>query len=69
MDEVLRNLGLSFAFAFLGFVLLFLSYLAFDRLTPTDLNQRIFEEGNVAAAVLTGAFVLGLAIVVAAAIA
>ena len=28
-------------------------------MTPTDLNKRIFEDGNVAAAILAGAFVLG----------
>ena len=67
-NAVLNNLFLSVMFAILGFVLLFIGYRVFDALTPTDLNKRIFEDGNVAAAVLAGAFVLGLAIIVAMAI-
>jgi uncharacterized membrane protein YjfL (UPF0719 family) len=62
------NIFLSVVFAILGFVLLFIGYRVFDALTPTDLNKRIFEDGNVAAAILAGAFVLGLAIIVAMAI-
>jgi putative membrane protein len=64
----ITNIALSVVFAILGFILLFVGYRVFDALTPTDLNKRIFEDGNVAAAVLAGAFVLGLAIIVAMAI-
>ena len=62
------NIFLSLVFAILGFILLFIGYRVFDWLTPTDLNKRIFEDGNVAAAILAGAFVVGLAIIVAMAI-
>ncbi|MCC6173729.1 MAG: DUF350 domain-containing protein [Chloroflexi bacterium] len=61
-------MALSLIFALLGFILLFVGYRVFDALTPTDLNKRIFHDGNVAAAVLAGAFVVGLAIVVGMAI-
>jgi uncharacterized membrane protein YjfL (UPF0719 family) len=54
--------------ALLVYILLFIGYRGFDALTPTDLNKRIFEDGNVAAAILAGAFVLGLAVIVAMAI-
>ena len=64
----ITNLMLSLVFAILGFILLFVGYRVFDALTPTDLNKRIFEDGNVAAAILAGAFVVGLAIIVAMAI-
>lgn len=64
----ITNLVLSVVFAILGFILLFIGYRVFDALTPTDLNKRIFDDGNVAAAILAGAFVLGLAIIVAMAI-
>jgi uncharacterized membrane protein YjfL (UPF0719 family) len=59
---------LSAVFAVLGFVLLFLGYRVFDWLTPTDLNEDIFRNGNVAAAVFAGAFVIALAIIIAHAI-
>lgn len=68
MENLLNSVLLSLLFALLGFVLLFVGYRAFDALTPTDLSKRIFDDGNVAAAVLAGAFVIGLAIVVASAI-
>jgi len=68
IQQTITNVVLSVVFAVLGFVLLFIGYRVFDALTPTDLNKRIFEDGNVAAAILAGAFVLGLAIIVAMAI-
>lgn len=68
MEQALRNGLLSLVFAVLGFILLFAGYRLLDWWTPANLSQKIFEEGNVAAAILVGAFVLGLAVVVAAAI-
>jgi putative membrane protein len=68
MVHTLQNMALSAIFAVLGFVLLFIGYRVFDWLTPTDLNRDVFEKANLAAAVLAGAFVIALAIVIAAAI-
>jgi putative membrane protein len=68
MEKALQDAALSVAFAVIGFVLLFLGYKIFDWLTPTNLSRDIFENGNVAAAVLAGAFVIALAIVIHAAI-
>lgn len=68
MEKALQNVGLSVLFAVLGFILLFAGYRVFDWLTPTNLSSDIFEKGNVAAALLAGAFVIALAIVIHAAI-
>lgn len=68
IDNAIPNAILSIVFAVLGFVLLFAGWRAFDGLTPGHLQDRIFAEGNVAAAIFAGAFILGLAVVVAAAI-
>ena len=68
MEQIARNALVSLLFAVLGFVLLFVGYRVFDLLTPTDLDKRIFEEGNLAAAILAGSFIIALAIVVHAAI-
>lgn len=67
-DHVGANALISILFSVIGFVMLFIGFRVFDILTPSDLNKRIFEEGNVAAAILTGAFVIAMAIVVASAI-
>ena len=68
MEAVLNNLGLSVLFAALGLVLLLASYKILDLLTPMDMNKRIFEDGNIAVAILAAGFVIGLAIIIAAAI-
>ena len=69
IEHIATNALASILFAVLGFVLLFFGYKVFDMLIPVDIQSKIFEEGNIAAALATGAFVLGLAIIVAAAIA
>jgi uncharacterized membrane protein YjfL (UPF0719 family) len=68
VELALRNSLLSVLFAVLGFILLFLGYRVLDLWTPQSLSHKIFEDGNVAAAIFGGAFVIGLAVVVAAAI-
>ena len=68
MENTLNNLLLAVLFALLGFLLLIGGYRVFDAMSPTDLYVRIVEDGIIAAVVLAGAFILGLAIVVAAAI-
>ncbi|MGB8646950.1 MAG: DUF350 domain-containing protein [Anaerolineae bacterium] len=64
----IRTFVLTIIYAFVGMALLFVGYRLFDWLTPTDLQEDIFKNGNVASAVLTGAFIIGLAIVILAAI-
>jgi uncharacterized membrane protein YjfL (UPF0719 family) len=66
--QTLTNIVLSLVFALLGFALLFIGYRVFDALIPSDITKCIFEDGNIAAAILAGAFVLGLAVIVAMAI-
>lgn len=56
----------SIGYALAGSVLLWAGYRLFDRLTPGDAHSKIFDEGNTAVALLVGAFILGLAIVIAA---
>jgi uncharacterized membrane protein YjfL (UPF0719 family) len=58
----------TIVYAILGMVLLYVGYRVFDALTPTDLQEKIFKDGNVAAAVLAGSFIIGLAIVILGAI-
>jgi len=62
------NFILSIVYAVLGMILLYVGYKVFDMVTPADMQKKIFEENNVAVAVTVGAFILGLAIVIGAAI-
>lgn len=69
MPHELIVFALTMVYAIAGALLLWLGYRLFDRLTPGDMHAKIFEEGNVAVAVLAGAFILGLAGIIAASIA
>lgn len=51
-----------------GFVLLFAAYLLLDKLTPGNAQEKIFNEGNIAVAVLKGSFIIALGIIIAAVI-
>ena len=64
----LRVFIISIIYAVLGMILLYVGYKVFDLVTPTDMQKKIFEENNVAVAVTVGAFILGLAVVIGAAI-
>ena len=54
-------------FAVIGIILAVAGYKIFDKCTPGDLNKEILEHRNVAAAIIAGAVILGLCIIVAAA--
>ncbi|MCC6231876.1 MAG: DUF350 domain-containing protein [Verrucomicrobiales bacterium] len=54
-------------FSVAGVVLALLGYKIFDRFTTGDLHREIMEHKNVAAAILAAAVVLGICIIVAAA--
>lgn len=66
--QLATNLLAALVFAVLGIVTLVLSFIVFDRLTPYDLWREIVEKQNVALALLAGLGLLGLSIIIAAAI-
>lgn len=66
-EQLGLNILLAMIFSVLGFVLLFVGYRMFDAVTPGNLSRRIFDEGNVAA-IMAGAFVIAVSIVIAASI-
>lgn len=55
-------------FSLLGIGLAVLGYKLFDLCTPGDLHKEILENRNVAAALVGGAVIIGVCIIVAAAI-
>jgi putative membrane protein len=64
-----HNFLSAVAFAALGIVIYVGGLLLWDRLTPRyDVWRAIYAEKNLAVAVLVGAFAIGIAIILAAAI-
>ncbi len=69
MTELLvSNMVNSVVFAVIGIVVLLVTFVAVDRLTPYALWKEIIDEHNTALAILIGAIALGLSIIIAAAI-
>jgi uncharacterized membrane protein YjfL (UPF0719 family) len=65
----LGRLLLDFAlFGLSGIVLLIVGYYLWEMITPYNLRREIHENKNVAVAIVAAAFVVGMGIVIAAAI-
>lgn len=58
----------TLVFGVVGIVLAIVGFKVLDLLTPGKLDEEILQKQNVAAAILAGAFVLGICIIVAAAV-
>ncbi|MCW1967904.1 MAG: DUF350 domain-containing protein [Anaerolineae bacterium] len=58
------NLLLAIGYGFLGMIMLFMGYKIFDWLIPYNIQQEIFENKNVAAAVFMGLVLVAMAIII-----
>ncbi len=58
----------TLVFGLIGIVLALLGFKLFDLVTPGQLDAEIIQKQNIAAAILSGAVVLGISIIVAAAV-
>lgn len=54
-------------FALIGIITAIIGYILFDKCTPGDLHKEIVENKNIAAAIIGGAVILGVCLIVAAA--
>jgi uncharacterized membrane protein YjfL (UPF0719 family) len=62
-----RNVFSLWAFGLSGIVLLYIGYWVFDKLTPgIHFTRELVENKNMAAAIVIGAILLGVAMIVAA---
>jgi putative membrane protein len=68
LQRELQVLLVSVAYALVGLALLFVAYKVFDALTPQRIDEAIFQRGNVAVAITVGSFILGISIVLSAAL-
>ncbi len=60
----LEILALNFGYAILGVVLMWISYRAFDHLTPEVNFPEELKKGNIAVAIFIGALFIAIALVV-----
>ena len=62
-----QALGYMLLFAAVGIAAAVIGYKVFDQCTPGNLSKEILEHKNVAAAIVAGAVILGVCIIIAAA--
>ena len=67
-DELLKHAAAAAVYAALGVVIFALAFVAMVKLAPFSVKKEIGEDQNTALAIVMGSVILGLAIVVAAAI-
>jgi putative membrane protein len=63
----LGGIVLTVVYSALGIAMACVAFRVIDWITPGDLGRELAEEKNLALAVLTGAFVVGVCIIIAAA--
>ncbi len=64
-EYFLGDVAATAAFGFLAIILVTLGYKIFDRLTPKLAFDENLKNGNVAAAIVIGSFILGVCYVIA----
>ena len=62
-----QAIGYMLLFALIGIGIAIFGYKLFDKCTPGDLHKEILENRNVAAAIVAAAVILGVCIIIAAA--
>ena len=67
-DQSLRNFAAAIVYSLLGIVLLVMSFLLLDKLTPGSLWEALMKDRNTAVAILFAGFAVAMAIIIAAAI-
>ncbi|SNR52100.1 DUF350 domain-containing protein [Actinomadura mexicana] len=67
-DDILHEIGATFAYGAVGIALMALGYLVVEVTTPGKLGRQIWTEGNRGAALLLAAKLLGVAAIVTTAI-
>ncbi len=64
----LKNIVSAFLYSGIGLIVLWVSFYIFDRITPGELWKEIGEKNNMPLAVTAAAMIIGMSIIIAAAI-
>ena len=65
--SIAHGLELFIVFGLAGILMAIAGYKLFDKLTPGTLHAEIFEHKNIAAAILAGSVIIGVSLILAAA--
>lgn len=68
IDQLLEVLITTVIFVVIGLVVFGIAFFIMDKVTPFSIRKEIEEDHNTALAVVIGAMILGIALIVAAAI-
>jgi putative membrane protein len=70
MEELisLKSILGSVIYSVIGIAILVIAYLIFEKITPENLRKEIIEKQNTALAIVSGSFILAIAIIIATAI-
>lgn len=63
-----KGIGASIVYSIIGIVVFIFAYWVIERLTPEKSWQEIVKNKNIALAIVFAAFILGISIIIAAAI-
>jgi uncharacterized membrane protein YjfL (UPF0719 family) len=66
-QSLAQAVGYMVLFSVIGILLAIVGYKLFDKCTPGDLHREILEHRNVAAAIIGGSVILGVCIIIGAA--
>ena len=67
-EQSLRNFAAAIIYSLLGILLLVLSFVILDKMTPGSLWEALMKDRNTAVAILFAGFAVAMAIIIAAAI-
>lgn len=70
MEELisLKSILGSVIYSVIGIAILVIAYVVFEKITPENLRKEIIEKQNTALAIVSGSFILAIAIIIATAI-
>jgi putative membrane protein len=69
MDVIsLKPILNSILFSLLGIVILLIAYFIIEKLTPENTWKEVTQKNNIAVAIVFGAFIIGISMIISAAI-
>ena len=70
MEELisLKSILGSVVYSVIGIAILVIAYVIFEKITPENLRKEIIEKQNTALAIVSGSFILAIAIIISTAI-